>query len=314
MSGHKYSRFELTRDRLHKLDVLRQCGRLRGRREAVAERLASLLEHATGAALDEHAAQAGRARAWLAFEPTTPDATLSPACSRQELELALAERERALEEGEPLLRALAAALGPARSEQAAALDERLDALEDRWAAGRDVVALWCAREAGSITERLTRARARMAADRLAEVARDLPALERLVAQVVERAEAHEARHQQRLYVLRSLRQVCADMGFVELGPPRQADPRDRASDVQIRLDTLDRGQIDFRLTLGEIHARAGLEAEECYEEFALLADHLADEFGVRAAFVRDEGQTPISRQQGEKDEPTDDAREQAPER
>lgn len=314
VSGRKYSRFELTQERLHKLDAVRGCTRLASQCHGLAGRLRALLEAASPAALAQYAPEVARAHGWLSSGRTTPDATLSPACSRRELELALRERGEAVEEGCALVRELTEALEQRWTGLGQDLAARLAELEVAWLSAADLVELWFSREARTIAERMARARERLTCERFAEVAIDLDGLEVDIADALARAESLEERHQRRLMVMRAIREVCADLGFAELTPPRQSDPRERSSPLEIRLDTLDRGEIDFRVTLDAIRVNAGLAEEECIEEFALLAERLEEGHGVRTEFRREEDDQPILRQHDEKSLPDEEPRGLADER
>ncbi|HOF89698.1 MAG TPA: hypothetical protein PLZ36_16575, partial [Armatimonadota bacterium] len=119
------------------------------------------------------------------------------------------------------------------------------------------------------------------------------------------ADAREAQQQHRLYLLKALRQVCAEMGFEETAPPRYAREGDRGSDILLTVDTIARGQIAFTVALDGIRTDSGLTDRECPQDFQQISQFLDEEFGIETAFHLENGEPlPVLKARGEKDEPT----------
>lgn len=99
------------------------------------------------------------------------------------------------------------------------------------------------------------------------------------------ADALEDKQQRRMYTLKGLREVCARLGFEEVGAPKYENgaPQDR---VIFAVDTRGKGKIAFRLGLDDlIETDSKMELKNCSQQFSTLADLLAEQFGIQAQFT-----------------------------
>ena len=118
------------------------------------------------------------------------------------------------------------------------------------------------------------------------------------------AKEQEDKHQKRLYLLRALRQVCAEMKFQEESKPRYEREGDRSSSILLTVDTLDRGRLAFTLSLDEISSFSEIVDNHCFEEFGQLSEYLEEKFGVQTAFRLADGSPPPKLiRKGELDQP-----------
>jgi hypothetical protein len=95
------------------------------------------------------------------------------------------------------------------------------------------------------------------------------------------------------------------MGFKELAPPRTEQPDDLKSRIILTVDTLNRGEVSFYLSLESIEADSCISQSHCFEEFGQLSAQLAEAFGVMTKFQMADGKSdPKLRRKGELEEPT----------
>jgi len=127
---------------------------------------------------------------------------------------------------------------------------------------------------------------------------------------VSEVEVLEAKHQKRLYLLDALQRVCKSMGFQEIQPSISENPEQRGSRIIYQVDTLDRGKINFYLSLDNISSGSNLGTEYCFEEFDKLSLQLQEKFGVMTHFEPEQGKRPIKIEKNEKTEPVKGSRSQ----
>jgi len=122
--------------------------------------------------------------------------------------------------------------------------------------------------------------------------------ERLTA-LAQKADRSEELHQKRLYILKGLREVCASLGFEDVGKPRYEKDGDFNSVVLHTVDTLNEGRVTFKLHLdNRIESDSGISLDACGDEFKKLSDLLKETYGVETAFKRvsqEEGPNRISK-------------------
>lgn len=107
------------------------------------------------------------------------------------------------------------------------------------------------------------------------------------------AAIQEDKHQKRLYLLKALRQVCAEMGFREETNPTYEIEGKRGSNILLLVDTRNRGRIQFTLSLEKINSFSEIADERCFEEFDKLSQFLQEGFGIHTHF-QSPGQRPPS--------------------
>jgi hypothetical protein len=180
---------------------------------------------------------------------------------------------------------------------AAALEIRraLFALGEQLAANRGVMERWRPAEYAGLTDSaqcvaaeldaaLREAMTLSSSSRLSERAAEADAVRSRLAATLAVADSLEAAHQQRLYMLRGLRDVCARLDFDELEPPAFEDGPE--SVVILRVDTGVKGRITFRLGIdSHIETDSEMDPRYCPAEFGKLSEALEEAYGVQAQFV-----------------------------
>jgi hypothetical protein len=290
MSGRKVSEFQLRKEREEKLRLVQRVAGLRGEVAALSAAVEAALEGASPGLRSTFSTEVAGARRWMQALVLPAPSSVGMSAGNAALEQARGELERAAADGRRHQQALAVAFTQKADEMGRRLAGRLAEVEGFHAGRRQLLGLWFpsgrnaaweARlaEAGRLAgaEQYTRAE-----EALAEIQADLD-------KAVERAEAQEHLHQKRLYVLKAVRQVCADMGFVETADPRYEREGDRGSPILLRVDTVNQGHIAFSLKLDGIGSFSEAAEGRCFEEFDALSKFLEDEFGVQTEFNMADG-------------------------
>ena len=156
--------------------------------------------------------------------------------------------------------------------------------------GRELLTIWFGAEAtAKLDTALNALREHLLTDRLLAISDPAEALRQEVLTKIRQAEAQEAKHQRRVYLLKALRQVCHDMGFREAAEPCYERQGDRSSRIILTTDTFAHGLVTFHLSLEGIEADACISKTHCFDEFDALSDQLARQFGVQTAFQMADG-------------------------
>lgn len=112
-------------------------------------------------------------------------------------------------------------------------------------------------------------------------------------------------HQKRLYVIKSLREVCASLGFHEMDEPHYAEKDNPYSLVVQTFDTLNLGTITFTVALeGKLESSSRISIDHCDEEFSKFSELLKEQFGIETSLKRIEEGEPIKKYKTAKDLPT----------
>jgi len=269
------------------------------------KQIARTLEEMSAGLQDAFPEQVRQARAWLDRQDLPDTGKLSVWTGRDELRRSRRVLEKAAAEGRQVQKALALALTEKAGQMAQHLAQQLAELESQYASGEGLLQQWLGQEeAAKIARTLEQARHLLQEERYPDLETTLAAFETELAGQVQRAQEQEEKHHKRLYLLKALRQVCAEMGFQEVTAPHYEREGDRGSRLLFAVDTVDQGEISFSLSLDTIHSASQIAEERCFEEFDQLSQYLEQEYGIQARF-RYPGQEPPPRlrQKGEMDLP-----------
>jgi hypothetical protein len=290
MSGRKVSAFKLQEEREKKFRLVQRIAGLRGEVEALSAAVEAALEGVSPGLRSTFSAEVAGARRWMeALALPAPD-SVGMRAGDAALEQAHGELERAAADGRRLQESLAVAFTEKADEMARRLARRLAEVEGFYAGRRELLGLWFPPDrTGAWQSRLAEAKRLTGVEQYARAEEVLAGLKADVDKAVEHAEAQEYLHQKRLYVLKAVRQVCADMGFVETADPRYEREGDRGSAILFRVDTVNQGHIAFALKLDGISSFSEAAEGRCFEEFDSLSKFLEDEFGLQTEFNMADG-------------------------
>jgi hypothetical protein len=313
MSGRKDWEYRLARERQAKLDLVRQIERRRSEVAALREHVAAALEGASEGLRATFRNESEQARQWLRQGGNRPEAAVDAGKDLPALREVLAQTDRDAAEGRRVQEALSVALTRKADALGRRLAQVLAQAEQACLGASDLARLWHGEAVvGRWEQELVRARQLLAHEQYAAVEPLLAALRADVEAKTRSAEEQEEKHQRRMYLVKALRQVCADLGFEEVGSPRFEHEGQRGSAIRLTFDTLDRGQIQFTVALDGVRSDSELVQRHCAEEVSALADRLEEEFGIQTTIKTADGQ-PVPRllRKGERDLPGDASRQAA---
>jgi NTP pyrophosphatase (non-canonical NTP hydrolase) len=308
MSGRKYSRvrFDATHER--KAQLLSRIDAQRRAVEGIREQVRSALQDASTGLQEYFSAESKRARLWMesveAMHATSQSPNLSS--SVNSLSNQISRQQKILDEGETIHQQLEEAFlrkaGALRNEGARQVFAAESALER----ARSLIVAWFGSETvEALDASVQELHRHLEQDRLAEVSMLANSLRADVEEQLQKAVAAEEKYHRRIHVLKALRQVCAEMGFEETGPPRAESLGDRGSPIRLTVDTFNRGQVTFVLSLDAIGADSCISDSHCFEEFSELSRQMSEAFGVVTKFQMADGtEPPELRRKGEIDEPS----------
>lgn len=249
--------------------------------------------------------------------PSQPSATSEDAVSA--LLSRLGEIERSVEVGRAALRDALREVSALCAADSAVSDSRsaILAAESCMASRKEEFSRWLPEEYGRLDAALRAVRAEVAAlagMSASEASATSQAIAAMAAATAASVAALSSRtddlldsHERRLYTLRGLRDVCKQLGFKEIDGPRRDDESRPESPIVMKIDTLSRGTVLFRLTMDQqIETDSAIEHHFCATEFSKLSQALDDVYGVQTHFTNTEGRgNPELRKKGAKDLPDD---------
>lgn len=307
MSGRKCSTIRFDAAREQRRQLLNQIESDRRTVEGIRNQVTEALRGTSEGVREHFAKETLRAQQWIeqAERVLATSQPLSLGSNLSDISQQANESEAVVKDGgeiqERLQEAFMEEAGQLRAEGA----RQIFAVESLLSRGQSLIGSWFGSgEVQRIQEVIRELHQGLGMDRLGEVSRLASSLQLDVKSKLELAEANESKYQHRLYVLKALRQVCAEMGFKEVGPPKSERPDDRKSRIALTVDTFNRGQVTFHLSLESIEADSCISQSHCFEEFAQLSDQLAETFGVVTRFQMADGESPDKLiRKGELEEP-----------
>lgn len=277
MSSLQESDYELQAERAADLERQRRLAAMLAETAGLMERIQSLLNQTAAGLQTPFSQQVASASRWLRQV-------------REQVQQGVgAESESELEPyaaaGRAHLTTLTVAFTQTASAMGRALAREIATLEELLIGNRELIERWQGKEMTSRWEtRLADAGRRLRRQDFSRLADALQETRREIRQQAEQAEHREQLQQKRLYLLIALRQVCADLGFQEVGGPRYENPGRRDGRIRFEVDTLDRGHLVFLLSLDGIQSNSLLADRHCFDQFDQLSQSLAEQFGIRTNF------------------------------
>jgi hypothetical protein len=275
--------------------------------DACQRAVRQLLESASPGLQATFASEVERAQQWLQRSQAARAQAVGVSDAEvPQLRSATERLQAVLREGQPTIKAVQHAFTERASELRAQGEAQVSAVEVRFNGGQELLNNWFGEpEAARLQADLQSLHGTLQAERLREVDSPCRALREELEAKLRHAEEQETKHQRRMYLLKALRQVCAEMGFGEVQPPRYERDGDRGSRIALTVDTFNHGQVTFHLSLESIEADAAISPAHCFEEFDQLSAQLAEQFGVQTKFQLAEGEPPPRLiRKGELEEPS----------
>jgi hypothetical protein len=307
MSGRKRSEFQLQREREEKLRLGQGVRNLHAEASGLKERVARLLDGASEGLRSTFTGEVLQAKQWLSQAKLPSIDGLDMNTDLAVYRSTQAELERAATQGRRIHEALAVAFTQKADEMGKRLAKRVAEADSVYIGRQQLARLWVSQGDMQEWERsLGEARDLLSQEQYVPLEKLLGEVEDKSAKRIKWAEEQEDKHQKRLYLLKALRQVCAEMGFEEESGPHFEKEGERGSRIDFKVDTLDRGCITFTLSLDGLSSFSEISEDHCFEEFGQLSQYLEEEFGIQTDFRLVEGEPPPKlRHKDELDLPTD---------
>lgn len=275
--------------------------------ESCAFSLRQILQSASEGLRETFTGETQSGQQWLEKEQTAREAMMAIGenAGTEQLRTATERLQALLIEGQKVIDDVQHAYTQIAGELRTKTEKQVATVETLFNGGRELLELWFGGQAlEQMQAKLQAVQETLKAERLRKVEVPCQALQEDLRGKLRHAEEQEARHQRRMYLLKALRQVCADLGFGETLPPRYEREGDRGSRIILTVDTYNRGEVTFYLSLESIETDSCISEVYCDEEFDRLSTQLAEQFGVQTKFRRKDGETPPRLiRKGEKEEP-----------
>jgi hypothetical protein len=298
MSGLKDSDYEFSAERARALEFAQRVESLEGELQGVEQHMQQVLAGLAAGLKASFSKVIAECQRWLA---QTASANAQEASQSRADKLA-----RSVTDGRKALAALTSAVYERAPLLERQLAERLAQWEATLAGRLTLLAQWLDdRQMTSLPAIAGEMQGQLERQELSALEKRLASEEQRLAKLVAQAQEQEAKHQKRLALLAALREVCRDLGFIEVRGPDYADAKDRGSRILFSVDTVNRGLIEFALTLDSIQSESAIADNHCYDEFDQLSRDLAEKFSIRTHFRPAGDAPPLQTRRGAKQLPGD---------
>jgi len=304
MSGRKFSEVQLQQQRQEKLDILQTLDSLRTETTALCQQLDTMTKSQSAGLRATFSQEINAAQQWLTEAHPAEGHNYNVDSTLTEIKNAHAHQASVTAAGREYLESLQLALTQKADAMGQALAKQLAAANQQLLEQRHVLQLWCGEAAITTWQQsLARANELLETEHYGTLQTQLTELQGELSEKGRWSSAQEEKHQRRLYLLKALRQVSAELGFEEqVGGPQFEKNGDRGSRILLSVDTHDQGRIDFHLTLDGLASFSEMGEDRCPVEFGTLSQQLEEEFGVHTRFRPVDGSAaPVLRQKGEKE-------------
>ncbi len=307
MSGLQFSQVQLQKERQEKLDVLRTLDSLQAETTALCQQLDVLIKKQSEGIRATFSGEINVAQQWLTATQSVEKHNFTVDNTLTELKKVHNKQRDITKNGRKYLESLQLAVTQKADVMGQTLAKRLATTNQQLLEQRHVLQLWCGEAAITTWQQsLAQANELLETEHYGTLQTQLTELQGELKEKGQWASAQEKKHQQRLYLLKALRQVTAELGFIEQNAPQFEKTGDRGSRISLSVDTYDQGRIDFHLTLDGLASFSEMGEDRCPVEFGILSQQLEEEFGVQTCFrPMNDGATPVLHQKGEKELPDD---------
>lgn len=293
MSGVKCSELRLRQQQQQRMQLLQEINNLASEIRALQAHLQSTIDRASEGLRRTFSREVAQVQEWLSALDILDTSQLDMNTRETQLNQVRQQLNQSVINGRQIQEILTVALTQKADKMGRRLAQQLAAAEQTYLGRQELLRQWFGEQATqSYEQRLSEARHMLDTECYSELEPFLSAFQSEVTHRIREAEQMEEKHQKRLYLLKALRQVCADMGFQEIAPPRFEEEGNRRSRILFAVDTFDRGKIEFKLSLEQISAFSEISSDRCFEEFDTLSQFLDEAFGIQTDFRMEDGARP----------------------
>jgi len=292
MSGNKYAEFRLQEEQAAKLGLLQEIQQTKAEAEALRDRITNALAGASPGLRETFHRETQAARGFLQSLHLPETGRLNLDSALETLRTVQQQLRDAVSKGREVHKAVVVAYTQRADDLGKQSSERWAEVELLYLSRKTLLNWWCGESQTLAWEaKLKAAQASIAEQRYNDAERALGDLRTELQEKGALAQAQEEKHQKRLYLLKALQQVCAEMRFKVVDGPRPEREDDRGSRILYTVDTLDRGKIVFALSLDMVNSFSEVEDAHCFEDFDRLSEFLDKKFGILTQFESEEGKT-----------------------
>jgi|GEM_PF-1426920 len=285
MSGLKCSEFQLQREREQKLQLVQNVSKLQAEINGLQKLVQEMLNKASKGLRDTFAQEVKQAQGWVERLKLPDTHSLGMESDLSSLQSAESQLKQKVAEARRQQEALSVAFSQKAGEMGRRTAQHLAELEQQLVGCRELVQLWWGEEQIQTWENtLRKAKQLLAQEEYHPLEKLIKEMAQELTQKMEASARREDKHQKRLYLLKALRQVCAEMSFEEVSGPHYKKDGYRGNDIIFTVDTLNRGKLAFTLSLEKISSFSEIADDRCFEDFGKLSEHLKDRFGVHTQF------------------------------
>jgi len=302
MSGLKYSKIELEKERKAYQEALAKINSLLGNIDGIRERINTILDDIPQGVKESFPEEIQRVRIWQARGIPS----ISEGMSSNELNRIAESLKGINDEGNEVLSLLIDVKEKRREEKARRLIAKLEGLRAEASGIKPFLNKWRPGGYENITNTLNRLPTMIENGEFVEVEGKLNQSVETLTQLKKEVTTLEEQDTTRRYVLEALRKVCKEMGWDETKEPILEEKDNPGSPLLYEVDTYYAGKVVFHLTLEGIKVDSQIPYEKggCYKEFDNFSERLK-RFGVTTKFERIEApdEEPKLIQRGELDLP-----------
>ena len=288
MSGYKYSYFRIEASRTRRMEFVGKIEDERKKLSSLMKRLTKELDSAPDGLKKTFHALTTEVQDWIQRAENRRAAKVSEEGDVPYLKNTLGRFTDMVEEGQKHMEKTLETFTVRADRMEKNLIMRLSRLEADFDSKEENIETWLPANTPGIRELLKKIAGEIKNKDFGRAEAFLTEAKLLLDKSVEKAHELEMKHQKRLYLLKSLRQVCSEMGFEETKAPDYQDEKDRTKPIEFEVDTLDQGKISFYLSLDGIRTFSEIMDGKCISEFDRLSEYLEEEFGVKTQFAHEE--------------------------
>lgn len=283
MSGLKYSRIELEKEKKARQEALARIKELQSTIAAIREKMASLLTQIPEGVKKAFTKEVASVKGWQSQALPAP----SDEMNSSQLKTKQAKLQQIIETGEQLLFQLLDIKERRREEKARALIKDVDQLDTKLKSSEILIKKWMPGEFEKYQDSLNQLIQLIDRGDFIDAETKIQAVQKEIDVLKNSVETLEYQNNQRHIVLDALRKVCKDMGWAETSEPHLEDPKNLSSPLIFEVNTYSSGKMKFYLTLTEIRVDSPFSTTDnfCIRQFDNVSEKLKN-FGVNTKFER----------------------------
>ncbi len=288
MSGYKYSYFRIEATRTRRMEFIAKIEDERKKLSSLMKRLKKELDAAPDGLKNTFNSLTTAVEEWIQRSENRRTVKISEEGDVPYLKNTLKRFTDLVEEGQSYMEKTLETFTVRADRMEKDLVMRLSRMEAEFSGKEEGIETWLPTKALRIRELLKRITVEIEDKNFGMAENYLKETKTILDNSIVKSQELEMKHQKRLYLLKSLRQVCSEMGFEETKAPDYQDEKDKTKPIEFEVDTMDQGKITFYLSLDGIRTFSEIMDGKCISEFDRLSEYLEEEFGVKTQFAHEE--------------------------